>query len=183
MATFRKVHVQFWSDPFIQELSPEQKMFYLYLLTNDRTKQCGIYEITIKQMSYDTGYSIDTVSVLLSYFIGIDKIQYNNDFNEIAIKNWNRYNNSDSPKVQILVNQELTHVKDIVLIEYLYGIANKKENKKENIEEERELNTVKLNKEKKEKNDEHNSTQGQNVLFDRLARHKQQVDENRKKDY
>ena len=53
MAIFRKVHVTFWRDEFVEGLTPEQKFFYLYLLTNDRTTQCGIYEITIKQMQVD----------------------------------------------------------------------------------------------------------------------------------
>lgn len=143
MATFRKVHVQFWTDPFIQELTPEQKFFFLYLLTNDRTKQCGIYEITKRQICFDTGYNIDTVSKLLGYFINTEKIRYNTETNEIAIKNWNKFNGSDSPKVQVLVNQELESVKDIVLIEYLYGsdnvvIRNHNKNKNKNrIEEEK----------------------------------------------
>mgnify|MGYP000070582566 CR=1 FL=1 len=53
MAIFRKIHVSFWKDEFIESLTPEQKFFYLYLMTNDRTTQCGIYEITIKQMQVD----------------------------------------------------------------------------------------------------------------------------------
>ena len=137
MATFRKVHIQFWGDPYIQDLTPEQKFFYLYLLTNGQTKQCGIYEITKKQICYDTGYNIDTVSKLLQYCINTDKIRYNQDTNEIAIKNWNKYNGSDSPKVQSCVNQELKSVKDDELIQYLYGmdnveILNRNKNKKKN---------------------------------------------------
>jgi len=144
MATFRKVHIQFWGDPFIQDLTPEQKFFYLYLLTNGQTKQCGIYEVTKKQICYDTGYNIDTVSKLLQYCINTDKIKYNEVTNEIAIKNWNKYNGSDSPKVQSCVNQELKSVKDTVLIEYIYGMdnveilnRNKNKNKNKIQEEER----------------------------------------------
>ena len=152
MATFRKVHTQFWGDPFIQDLTPEQKFFYLYLLTNGQTKQCGIYEITKKQICYDTGYNIDTVSKLLQYCINTDKIRYNTETNEIAIKNWLKYNGSDSPKVQSCVNQELKSIKDTVLIEYLYGMdnveilnrnKNKNKNKNKIQEEEKEKEGVK----------------------------------------
>jgi len=139
MATFRKIHIKFWSDPFMQELTPEQRYFYLFLLTNDKTKQCGIYEITKRQMVYDTGYNIDTVGKLLDLFISKDKIRYNPETNEIAIKNWKKYNDSTSPKVQICVNQELKSVKDRGMIEYLYSMdtesqenKNKNKNKKEN---------------------------------------------------
>lgn len=140
MAIFRKVHTSFWSDSFVQSLTPEQKYFYLYLLTNEKTKQCGIYDISKRQMSFDTGYTIDTVSILLEFFISVDKIRFSEGKNEIAIKNWNRYNGSTSPKVQACINQELESIKDRVLIEYVYSIdtvpildhnKNKNKNKKE----------------------------------------------------
>ena len=76
MAIFRKIHNQFWSDPFVQTLSPEKKYFFLYLLTNEKTKQCGIYEISKRQISYDTGYTIDAVSILLEYIISEKKIMF-----------------------------------------------------------------------------------------------------------
>lgn len=137
MAVFRKIHTQFWGDPFTQDLTPEQKYFYLYLITNDKTKQCGIYEITKKQMCYDTGYNIDTVSKLLDFFISSKKIWYNSDTNELAIKNWDKYNGSSSPKVQSCINEELMSIKDTVLIEYLYSIdrvsiLHRNKNKKKN---------------------------------------------------
>lgn len=120
MAIFRKVHTQFWSDPFVQTLSPEKRYFFLYLLTNEKTRQCGIYEISKRHISYDTGYTIDTVSILLEYFISEKKILFSEDSNEIAIKNWNKYNGNPSPKVQKLVNEELAKVKNKSLIQYLY---------------------------------------------------------------
>jgi len=137
MATFRKIHTSIWSDPWFADLDSEKKLFYIYLLTNERTKQCGIYEITKKQISFDTGYSIDTVSILLKYFIDTQKIRYNYITNEIAIKNWRKYNVDTSPKVKQCVNRELKLVKDIVLIQYLYSIDThmQKEKEKEKKEE------------------------------------------------
>lgn len=112
MAIFRKIHTQFWSDPFVQSLSPEKKYFYLYLLTNEKTKQCGIYEITPRQISYDTGYNVETVLVLLEFFIGVGKILVSRETNEIAVKNWKKYNDSRSPGVQKCIKEELTLVKN-----------------------------------------------------------------------
>lgn len=121
MAIFRKIHTQFWSDPFIQTLSPEKKYFFLYLLTNEKTRQCGVYEISKRSISYDTGYTIDTVSILLEYFIESGKIMFSEDTNEIAIKNWNKYNGNASSKVQKLVDEELAKIKNPKLIQYLYS--------------------------------------------------------------
>lgn len=122
MAIFRKVHVQFWSDVFIQSLTPEQKFFFLYLLTNERTKQCGIYEITTRQISYDTGYNVETINKLIDFFEGVGKILFSRQTNEIAIKNWDKYNSSRSPDVQRLVNKELKSIKNIKLIEWLQSV-------------------------------------------------------------
>ena len=119
MAIFRKIHTKFWGDVFVQELTPEKKFFYLYLLSNEKTKQCGIYEITLRQISYDTGYTIDTVEKLLEFFVNAEKIKFSRDTNEIAIKNWNRYNGSKSPGVENLVKKELKSVKNKDLIDWI----------------------------------------------------------------
>lgn len=45
MAKYRQLYTEFWKDGFVVELEPEEKYFYLYLLTNANTSQCGIYEL------------------------------------------------------------------------------------------------------------------------------------------
>lgn len=145
MATFRKIHVQFWSDPYIQTLSPEKKYFYLYLLTNEKTKQCGIYEISPRQISHDTGYTVETVLTLLQYFIDSGKIMFSRDTNEVAVKNWNKYNDNASSKVQVLVNKEIREVKNKTLIDYIYSIDTVSIH---NPQEEEEIEKEKKNKKK-----------------------------------
>lgn len=122
MAAYRKISVTFWSDSFVQGLTPESKYFYLYLMTNTRTTQCGIYEITISQICFETGYNQDTVSKLLEQFEVSGKIKYSKTTNEIALKNWPKYNESTSPKVTACVENELKSVKNRVLILYLYSM-------------------------------------------------------------
>lgn len=122
MAIYRKIHVSFWSDSFVSELSQDKKLFYIYLLTNERTKQCGVYEITKRQMSFDTGFTVDKINKLLKHFIKENKVRYNEQTNEIGLANWMKYNNSTSPKVQSCINKEFKEVKDTVLIEYVKGM-------------------------------------------------------------
>lgn len=138
MAIFRKIHTSFWSDPFIQDLDNDHRLFYLYLLTNEKTKQCGIYEISKKQMAFELGYSIDRVSKLLAYFIKTGKILYSESTKEIALKNWMKYNGSTSPKVVSCINSELKQVKDRVLIEYVNGIYTASQEEQEQEEEQEE---------------------------------------------
>ena len=148
MAIFRKIHTSFWSDPFIQDLDNDHRLFYLYLLTNERTKQCGIYEISKKQMAFELGFSIDRVSKLLAYFIKVGKILYSETTKEVALKNWLKYNGSTSPKVVSCIKSELCVVKDRVLIEYVNGMytASQEEQEQEQEQEEEEEKDTKFKK-------------------------------------
>jgi hypothetical protein len=145
MAIFRKVHVTFWRDEFVESLTPEQKFFYLYLLTNDRTTQCGIYEITVKQMCYDTGYNEDTIKKLIDFFIGTEKLKYSQFSKEMALKNWVKYNDSNSPKVKSCIDKELLKVKDKVLIQYIYSIDTQTQEEEEEEEEKEKKQEQEIN--------------------------------------
>jgi len=94
MAKYRMVRVDFWKNPIaLEEMTPEDKYFYLYLLTNPNTTQIGIYRMTKKQMAFDLGYSIETVQSLMERFIEHHKlIRYNPITRELAIKNWGKDN-------------------------------------------------------------------------------------------
>ena len=122
MAIYRKIQTTFWTDPWVMDLTPEKKYFYLYLLTNDKVKQCGIYEIPLKKMEFETGYNRDTILLFLSELQKMSKIVYNLETNEICVINFSKYNFSSSPKVQSCIAKEFKQVKDKKLIQYLYGI-------------------------------------------------------------
>jgi DnaD/phage-associated family protein len=122
MAKFRMVRVDFWRNPVVlEEMSPEDKYFYLYLLTNPNTTQIGIYQITQKQMAFDLGYSIESVHALMDRFIHHHKvIRYNPETRELAIKNWGKYNLQKGGKpIMDCIYSELKEVEDTTLIPYV----------------------------------------------------------------
>ena len=53
MGIKRVIDTSFWTDGKVDEFSPEDKYFMLYLLTNPFSKQLGIYEISVKQTKSD----------------------------------------------------------------------------------------------------------------------------------
>lgn len=108
---FRKVDVSFWQDSDMIELTPEGKYFYLYILTNPHTTLCGIYEISKRVMSFETGFNIDTIDKLIRQFEEKGKIIYDPGTCEIFIKNWYRYNFTSSPKVIKGIIHDLKKVK------------------------------------------------------------------------
>ena len=95
MGIKRIVDTSFWTDGKVDEFSPEDKYFMLYLLTNPFTTQLGIYEISIKQMAYHLGYSADAARVLLDRFenkYGVIIYSPRSEiYGEIAIKNFLRH--------------------------------------------------------------------------------------------
>lgn len=124
MATFRKIHTTFWSDPFVESLTDKQKLFYLYLMSNDKTKQSGIYEISLRQIKFETGFSESEVRELLKFLIDNNKIKWSEQTNEIALGNWSKYNFSSSPKIVKCIQTELLEVKNTLLIQYVYPMDN-----------------------------------------------------------
>lgn len=87
MAKFRKVHVSFWDDGFVETLTPEDKYFYLFLMTNPLSKECGIYHITKNKMSWYLGYNRETIDKLLKRMVEYGKIAWDETNSEVAIIN------------------------------------------------------------------------------------------------
>lgn len=92
MGIKRIVDTSFWTDGKVDDFSPEDKYFMLYLLTNPFSTQLGIYEISIKQVAFQMGYSVDAVKVLIDRFEKkYGMILFSPATNEIAIKNFLRH--------------------------------------------------------------------------------------------
>ncbi|MGM7724353.1 DnaD domain-containing protein [Metabacillus sp. Hm71] len=122
MAKYRIVRTDFWKNPLVsEEMTPEDKYFYLYLLTNPHTTQTGIYRITKKQMAFDLGYSIESVHSLMERFTRhLKLIRYNPETRELAIKNWGKDNLHKGGKpVMDCILSELKEVEDTSLISYV----------------------------------------------------------------
>lgn len=115
MAKFRQIQTNFWSNTYIQEeMTAEDKYFYLYLMTNEFTTQIGIYPITKKQMSFDLGYSLESVQALLQRFETYHKlIKYDTETREIILLKWAENNlNLGGKPVQDLIKKEISQVKN-----------------------------------------------------------------------
>lgn len=122
MAKFRYIYCKLWSDSKLMNFSFEEKYLFIYLLTNEFTKECGIYEIDLKHMEIETGLSFERLLSCIDKLQNTyDKIKYNPETGEVAIKNWTKYHNSASPKVKKRIEEELSEVKDTSLIDYIYG--------------------------------------------------------------
>ena len=130
MAIYRHVHVDFWKDPkVLEELTPEEKLFFLYLLTNQNTTQIGVYKITKKQIAFELGFSTEVINSLMDRFINnYKRIKYNNETREIAIKNWGKYNLNKLGRPMLdCVKSELKTIDDKSLLEFIKPSISKEE--------------------------------------------------------
>ena len=80
MIKLRSINTKFWEDSFVEELPPNEKLLFIYLLTNFSTNLLGVYEITLKRISYDTGLNFETVRKGLERFRKAKKVIYEDGF-------------------------------------------------------------------------------------------------------
>ena len=125
MATFRQVHIKYWQDPFIEKLEPLQRYFYLYLMTNSKTTQCGCYELSSKLIEYETGLTQEQINSYIELLESNGKIKLNRETNEFLLINWLKHNSFGSPKVKSCINKEIKNIKHKEFIDFINNIVNK----------------------------------------------------------
>lgn len=97
MAQKRYINTSFWKDGYVVTLDPTEKFIFLYLLTNPQTNIAGIYEITLREIAFDTGYDDEMVKKILMRFERDNKVVYRGGW--MILRNWEKHQ-SGSPKVE-----------------------------------------------------------------------------------
>lgn len=92
MEVFTRVERGYWQDEFILELTPEQKFFYLYLMSNSKVNTLGAYVFPMTMSALELGYNRETVKKLLDHFVEAGKIMYDETTNEVFLLNWPKRN-------------------------------------------------------------------------------------------
>ena len=129
MGIKRIVDTTFWTDGKVDDFTPEDKYFMLYLLTNPFTTQLGIYEISIKQAAFQMGYSTDAFNALLERFQNkYNMIVFSKSTNEIAILNFLRHSIIKGGKpVEDCLLKEIAKVKNKKLIKTVFNFISDKD--------------------------------------------------------
>ncbi|WP_138206565.1 DnaD domain-containing protein [Haloimpatiens lingqiaonensis] len=123
MAVFRMFYINFWRDAFVVDLTPEERYFYIYTMTNPNTNQCGIYQISKKTMGFETGFNEGEVDNLLNRLTECGYIEYSEGSKEIMITNWIRENFINSPNNIKSLNGELKKVVSKDFLQKFYNIC------------------------------------------------------------
>lgn len=124
MAVYRNISLTFWEDlKIVDDFTPEDRYFYLYLLTNPHTNLLGCYQLSYRQMVNETGYNRDTVEKLVNKMQKNHKvIEFDEATNEVLIKKWCKYNWTKSDKLLKSVEKLMKFVKSEKLLKILRKI-------------------------------------------------------------
>lgn len=132
----RVIDTNFWTDDKVVDMfTPEDKLFFLYLLTNPHTTQLGIYPLNKKIMAFEIGYSIEAIDVLLDRFENkYHIILRSRKTSEIAIMNYLRHSivKGGKPMEDLLV-AEASRVTDKSLIRAIHDYLIKFPNLNESV--------------------------------------------------
>ena len=129
MAVYRNISMDFWTDSkVVDDFTPEDRYFHIYVLTNPHTNLCGCYEVSLKQIANETGYNTDTVSRLLDRFQNVHRtLEYCKETKEILILNWFKYNWTASPKLDKPLLKDIESIKYDRFRNYVGALYNKRE--------------------------------------------------------
>lgn len=68
MHKLRCVDTHFWSDSYIVDLDPSEKLLFLYLLTNASIGLSGCFEMSLRTIAFETGIDREMVAKMLDRF-------------------------------------------------------------------------------------------------------------------
>jgi hypothetical protein len=115
----RIIHTRFWQDSFVCELSPKEKLLFIYLLTNDRVNLIGCYELPDKYILADLDLTKAELSQFKNKLQRAGKIIFKDGW--IRIVNVDKYNSYNGEKLIRAKENELSNVPK-ELIEYKVSI-------------------------------------------------------------
>lgn len=89
----RSLDTRFWHDGWVREINPLDRYLFIYLLTNDHTTWCGVYELPMDILSFEMG--IEKEELKLSMMPRLHpKALYVDGW--VYIPNWLKYHISES---------------------------------------------------------------------------------------
>lgn len=113
----RIVHTKVWKDEWFVSLSPQSKILWLYLLTNEHVNIVGVFELSDRVMIFDTGLSNKELQAAKSEITG--KAFFYNGY--VRLLNVNRYNSYSGQKLDEARKKQIGQI-PLEISEHLMGI-------------------------------------------------------------
>lgn len=113
MAIKRTIDTRLWYDPLISDkFTKDDKLFWLYCLSNPHNNLCGVAIISPKLMALETGIEPSEINLLIEKFsTDYKRILYSYENSELIILNWYKYNWSTSLNVKQSLEKQIEDIK------------------------------------------------------------------------
>jgi len=72
----RYINTSFWEDEYVGNLSSDEKLLFIYLLTSQLSNIAGMYPITIRRITFDTGMTKERIINAFDTFKSSRKILF-----------------------------------------------------------------------------------------------------------
>jgi DnaD/phage-associated family protein len=115
MSNYRQIHTRAWADTWFSSLEPELKLLFIYLFSNERASACGLYELPLRIISFETGLPGAQVQAALQLFSEAGKVQYDPETGVVWVRNMLEYQSSSSPKLRARIRADIRAVPDCEL--------------------------------------------------------------------
>lgn len=97
MSKQRMIDPKLWSDQWVRKLNPLDRYLFIYLLTNERSSWCGVYELDLGVMAFESG--IDERDLEKSMLPRLSpKVLYVDGW--VCFRNWDKYHNNGSEQTK-----------------------------------------------------------------------------------
>lgn len=105
----RIIHTKFWADDYISDLSPLEKLVFIYYLTNDRVNIIHCFECPDKYVLVDTGVSREVLQRCKDKFQTDNKMRFYNGYVQLLnAGKFERYVGEDNEKKKAKLLEEMS---------------------------------------------------------------------------
>ena len=66
MATYRTIRMDFWNDPYVEGMEPQDKLLYVYLFSSPHTNNLGVLTVSRRKIAFETGLTEEGVAAGLA---------------------------------------------------------------------------------------------------------------------
>lgn len=121
MSKQRYISTSLWDDDwFVESLTRDEKLFYMYLLTNEQTNIAGIYKISQRKIKNETGFEKSEVEEIFKKLQESGKVYYFDG--HVVMCNWPKHQNwENKSKIHIGIRSILSKEVPKSLIDSIYS--------------------------------------------------------------
>lgn len=116
MAKERLVNTRFWRDSYVLDLAPDERLLFLWALTNPATELCGAYEAALPIIELETGISRERIVEMMAKFEAAGKMLFRDGW--VVVRNYAKHQHAASPKIRIGIERSLAEcpewIRDVV---------------------------------------------------------------------